>query len=280
LLDRFSGSRKSVGMNIDTFFLTNEFTGYARSFYTEDPFVHENIVLKEDHTHRVCSFARCIASSIGLCRHDIDCAYLSALFHDIGRFKQFAKYQTFRDNLSENHASLGIRVIEKKSFLKSLSPEDRILVVEAVRNHNRISVDENLDERIKLHARILRDSDKLDIIALHLDYFERRKLIKNAALEAFFPDEPGYTSEIIDLIMQSAQIPHTLRKNYNDFILTQLSWLLDLNFPFSLSYVLEHNYARKILIHLPEDDTIVKAVDHVLSEIIRRQKNPFRASRE
>ena len=136
-------------------------------------------------------------------------------------------------------------------------------------------MDETLDTRTILHAKIIRDADKLDIIALHLDYFEQREHTPQPGLEASFSNEPGYSSEIIDLIMQSSPIPHALRKNYNDFILTQLAWLLDLNFPYSFRYALEHAYVEKILTHLPAEDRIRNAGDHVRAEITRREKIDF-----
>jgi hypothetical protein len=275
MLDRSPSSRKSVGMKINTASITAQFTDYARSFYTDDPFIHENIVLKEEHTHRVCEFAMRIASSTGLDAHEKALAYLSALLHDAGRFEQFTRYKTFRDALSEDHGLLGIRVIAEQSFLKDLSDDDKNIVREAVRNHNRISVDETLDKRTTFHAKILRDSDKLDIIALHLDYFGQRKHSPRPGLESSFSDTPGYSSEIVDLIMQSAPVPHSFRKNYTDFILVQLGWLLDLNFPFSYRYAREHDYVGKILAYLPDDDCIKKAGSYVLAEVTRRENVSF-----
>ena len=77
---------------------------YMRSFRTNDPDVMLGIRLKEIHTGYVTTNARALAKHLGCNAHDMALAEIIGLFHDVGRFRQYAVYQTFNDAMSEDHA--------------------------------------------------------------------------------------------------------------------------------------------------------------------------------
>jgi len=58
---------------------------------------------------RVCDNIVMIGGKLDMSKHDLIIAETTALFHDLGRFKQFKDYGTFNDMLSEDHARLGLR---------------------------------------------------------------------------------------------------------------------------------------------------------------------------
>ena len=70
-----------------------------------------NIILKEEHTMRVCAHALRIAAGIGLDATATALAETMALFHDVGRFPQYVRYRTFEDSRSTNHAVLGAKTL-------------------------------------------------------------------------------------------------------------------------------------------------------------------------
>ena len=47
-------------------------------------------------------------------------ARAAALLHDAGRFQQYAEYKTFSDALSEDHAELGVKVIQNSGLLDNV----------------------------------------------------------------------------------------------------------------------------------------------------------------
>ena len=51
--------------------------------------------------------------------------------------RQWSVYRTFRDNLSEDHAELGLKVIQEQSLYKELDSEDRSILLFAISNHNK-----------------------------------------------------------------------------------------------------------------------------------------------
>jgi putative nucleotidyltransferase with HDIG domain len=93
------------------------FSNYVRTFYDENPEVQQNIVLKEEHTLRVCSEIVAIGQDLELNQNELRLAEIIALLHDIGRFEQYRNYGTFSDSRSENHAELGVKIIEREDLL-------------------------------------------------------------------------------------------------------------------------------------------------------------------
>ena len=57
-------------------------------------------------------------------------------------------------------------MLENKEFLRRFVENDKDdeLIIKAVRNHNKYKIEEGLNERELLHAKIIRDADKLDIM--------------------------------------------------------------------------------------------------------------------
>lgn len=66
------------------------------------------IALKIAHTYRVADIAARIAGAEGLSAEDVDLAWLCGLVHDVGRFEQVRRWNTFRDADSASHALLGV----------------------------------------------------------------------------------------------------------------------------------------------------------------------------
>lgn len=137
---------------------------FARYVSTYDP-TNERIALKIAHTYRVASLAERIARSIGLDEHDVDLAWLVGLLHDIGRFEQVRRYDTFRDADSVSHAVLGVEVLFDEGHIRDFVDTGADgLIRQAVALHSDFRLPEGLDERARTLCDVLRDADKVDII--------------------------------------------------------------------------------------------------------------------
>ncbi|MFC2743810.1 MAG: HD domain-containing protein, partial [Selenomonas artemidis] len=110
---------------------------YMRSYHTDDDDVMLGIRLKEIHTGYVTANARALAQHLGCTPHDTALAEIIGLFHDVGRFRQYAVYQTFNDAQSEDHAELGLKVIAEHDLLSELCAADTELVRFAIKYHNK-----------------------------------------------------------------------------------------------------------------------------------------------
>ena len=121
------------------------------------------IHLKIVHTLAVAEVMDRLTKSLSLTEKQCELAYICAIFHDIGRFEQVRRYDTFLDHLSVDHAQLGCEVLEENGFLKELSTKEQEIILTAIRNHNRFRIEEGLDEETLLFCKLIRDADKCDI---------------------------------------------------------------------------------------------------------------------
>ena len=145
-------------------FFHSWFNNYVKNFYSEGLIkLQENIKHKEEHTLRVCKNIVLIGKSIDLERNELYLAETIALFHDIGRFKQFKTYGTFDDRKSENHAALGVKILKETRLLSCLSECEQNLICNAVEYHNLPKLPDNESPDCLLFSKLIRDADKLDI---------------------------------------------------------------------------------------------------------------------
>lgn len=129
------------------------FTNYYSKF---DSSV-DAISSKYDHTFRVINYAKDIAESLNLSESDINTAKICALFHDMGRFGQYEKYQTFIDAISVDHGDYGYEILKNANY-------NNETVLNAVKYHNKYSIPSNLSKRDQMFCKITRDADKIDIM--------------------------------------------------------------------------------------------------------------------
>ena len=104
-----------------------------------------------------------LTAALPLSESDRELAYLCAVYHDIGRFEQLKRYHTFLDYKSIDHAQLGCEILRQGDFLDELSAREREQVLTAIGNHNRLAIEDGLDEKTLLFAKLIRDADKCDI---------------------------------------------------------------------------------------------------------------------
>ena len=85
-------------MNFPEF--VSRFAAYADAYRAADGSMPDAIQCKYEHTFDVVRFARDIASRENFPAEDLFLAALCGLFHDIARFEQVKRFNTFNDKLS------------------------------------------------------------------------------------------------------------------------------------------------------------------------------------
>jgi putative nucleotidyltransferase with HDIG domain len=218
------------------------FKDYVQSFYGKDSSTDANVLLKEQHTYRVCYEITELAKNLSLSPELFLLAETAALFHDLGRFEQYEKYRTFFDKKSENHALLGIKIIERFGLLANFQPAHRQLLIDAISSHNLAEIPETYSGARLLLAQMLRDADKLDIWKVVTDYYSADDGFRNRTLELELPDEEEITPAILQDILAGRIIKNTSLKTLNDFKLLQMAWVFDLNFVHSFNQVIKGKY--------------------------------------
>lgn len=247
------------------------FKSYAKKFYSKDEEIHKNIVLKEEHTLRVCRNIEDIGRSIGLEGESLVLAEAIGLLHDAGRFEQFTKYKIYKDMKSEDHAVIGLRVIEKQGLLKGLADDEREIIIKSVKYHNICDLPEDEDEKVLLYSRLIRDADKLDSLDIVVCYHEEQENHSNAALEDYSKSD-DISKEIIEDVLSGRNVEYGKVRTMNDSRLTFLAWMFDVNFKYTLERMKEKEYVERIINLLPDNEDIRKIhmfMDHYIEERLR-----------
>jgi len=240
------------------------FIKYVSSFETSDIFIQQSFKKRTDHSLEVCEEILNIGSRISLNKEELMLAEAIALFHDIGRFEQFVKYETFVDSKSENHAELAVNVLRKNQVLDVLTETNQEIIIKAIIYHNRLYIPEGEDDSVTLFSRLLRDADKIAILSFVTNYYRRSDSLK-IALPDVPPDTPEISKEIMDCLMMGSLINSRCVKTLNDCKLLQMGWVYDINFKPSLQIILERDYLKLIRDVLPQS----RDIDNVYSCILQ-----------
>ena len=243
----------------DLNFYKKWFSDYCKSFYSPDIRDQKNIYLKEQHSFNVCRNIVGIVRGLSLNDNRMALAETIALFHDTGRFPQYAKYKTFRDGISVNHGLLGAQTLQKEEVLKNLPEKEQELIIRAVKFHNAFSIPRKQKHDSLLFLKLIRDADKLDIWRVFIEYYESPEVEKASAVNLELPDMPGYSEDVLSCLYKKQIVPLSKIKTLNDFKLLQLSWIYDLNFKPSLNLLSERDYIDRITSKLPQTEEIRKA---------------------
>jgi len=178
---------------------------YVDQFSSSEVFIQENVELKIKHTARVCENILLIAKAENMEEKGCRLAEAIALFHDLGRFEQFTKYRTFKDSESENHALLGVKILENTGILSILSRKEKDIILKAVEYHNRMEIPECTEttREFLFYLKLIRDADKLDILKLVSEDYKKEEEFRNPALEFNIPDTPGCSENIVADILNN-----------------------------------------------------------------------------
>ena len=192
------------------------------------------IAYKYNHSYRTVHQAEEIARSINLSEEDKELASLIALLHDIARFKQWTEYKTF------DHGDEAIKILfdEKEIEKYNVDKKDYDIIKKAIKYHNKLEYnEEELNEKEKLHAKIIRDADKIDIIYS----FSTQRLLEIKS------DGSPISDKVSEKIKNHKLVNKEDIVTKNDRVIMELALVYDLNFKYSLEKVYKENYLGKMI---------------------------------
>jgi len=162
-------------MAIDRNRARRAFATYVKAYDPDDP----KIALKVAHTWKVAGLCDQIAHQEGFAPELQDLAWLCGLLHDVGRFEQVRRYDTFYDAKSVSHAALGVEVLFGDARAQEGAPAQTSMrdfcsddaydeaVRQAVGLHSAYELPDDLDERALALCNVVRDADKVDILRVN-----------------------------------------------------------------------------------------------------------------
>ncbi|WP_026667214.1 HD domain-containing protein [Butyrivibrio sp. AE2005] len=194
-------------MKIDRQRVKEQFASYTRNYDPEDT----KIALKIAHTYRVADNCEQIARSIGLTDEEVEFAWLSGMLHDIGRFEQVKRYNTFIDSESVDHAEFGADLLFGEEGLISDYIDDRdwdAMLEIVIRQHNKYRMDETISGKTLVFCNILRDADKVDILRVNIE--TPMEEIYNVTEEVLL------TSGVSEKVMEQVRERHAINRDIMD----------------------------------------------------------------
>lgn len=236
------------------------YVAYAEEMKNVNPQLEDAVTLKYRHTLRVCDEMEQLCDSISLHGNVRFCGMIAALLHDVARFEQFRRYGTFSDKESENHALMGIGIIEKKQLIDILDKKDRSYIITAIRYHNTVSLPEKLTDTELLLCRLLRDADKLDIYRIVLDHYLNPQPQRRDTVQVSIPEGNTVSPEVLQGVRDRKFISYGKIKTVADFKMIQVGWVYDLNFPHSFACVQKRSYLDDLERQLPDIPAIHEVV--------------------
>ena len=234
-----------------------EFDQYIQNF----DMTNASIARKYYHSFRVVEYAEQIAVSEHLSEQDIFLAKVCALLHDIGRFKQVKEFQECEDKNSFDHGDVGYEILLENNYISHFlkDKEDQEICLKAVKNHNKFAIETGLLDKEMYFAKLVRDSDKLDLLDTQANDVKDGKT--------------NIDSEVMDALKQQKlyrfQENHEI-ENEVSLIVMKLCFLFDFNFQESF-IILENKkiIARKIDLlrkHSPQE--IVDEIEAIINQYI------------
>ncbi len=257
----------------DLTYFRSWFADYSRSYYSADKEDQKNILLKVEHTEHVCRNIVAIAGGSSLSEDQVRLAEAVALFHDVGRFRQYMKYKTFRDAVSINHGLLGSKILIEENLLQRLPGDEQQLIIQAVKFHNAFAIPAMLPGDIILFLKLIRDADKVDIFRVFIKYYESPQEERASATAFSVPDTPEYSAVMISCIKNRKVASYANIRTENDFKLMKLSWVYDMHFNESVRLLVEGDYVNSIINKLPQTREICSAVTVLRDYVSERLKN-------
>ncbi len=244
---------------VDINYAKKKFLNYVSTFDNKNPMIQ----LKINHTLRVCENSINICKSLNLDETDTFVAYIIALLHDIGRFKQIEQYHTFSDTKSIDHADYGIKLLFDDGLIRSFLKDDKYdeIIKQAIKNHNKYMI-ECVDEKELLHSKIVRDADILDI------FYDT--VVTNEI--PLFDDDSKISDEVECAFSHNNIINHKNKKTQNDRVITKLALLFGLSFDYSYEYVKEKNFINLFYSKLKNKFIFDKYVELMREFIERKNK--------
>jgi len=219
-------------MDIDS--AIKQFNNYTKDYIN----LNRLCILKVNHTIRVMNLCGEIAQSLNLSKEEIELAKLCGLLHDIGRFEQWKRYNTFVDIKSFDHGDLGVQILTDNNncLLRKFVASDEYdsIVLTSIKYHNKYKIPLTLTGKEKMFLNIVRDADKIDILYLYI--------IGDIKLDI---NDETMSYKIFNYLLSREQINREDLITKADRLAISLGFLFDINYQKSFSILKNNNYYNK-----------------------------------
>ena len=203
--------------------------------------------LKVVHTYHVIDNAMMIARELGLSEEDINLAGLIAILHDIGRFDELKNLKKF-DSVGNDHAMFASKLLFDEGLISNFIDTDKYnnIIKKAIENHNKKQIEDGLSDKELLHAKIIRDADKLDNF----------RVKKEENIENIFPGIVNSREDIENSLISDNVYNSIINKECVDirdrvypldYWICILGFIFDINFEETLLIIKKNDYINILI---------------------------------
>jgi len=228
------------------------FLRYAAKKVRQHPRHREGVGLKVTHSIRVARFCAAIGADLGLTAERLRLARTIGLLHDVARFEQLIRYDTFVDRVSVDHGDLGADILREEPLVNALAVDDRTILLHAVRHHNDAAIPGANDEGVSYYLKLVRDADKLDIYRVLCSIWLKPNPSEPASGALNLEAGSQVSPEIATAIQAHRLAPMGAVRTRADLLLVRLAWVFDLNFPPTCKCLARLGYLPRLMQALPD----------------------------
>lgn len=223
------------------------------------------IELKVIHMYHVANNSAKIVKMMGLPEEEQKLAELIGLLHDIGRFEQIKKYNTFADSQSVDHGQKGVEVLFENGVIDKFVQDKTVyeIIYKSINNHNKYEIEKGLSKREMLHCKIIRDADNLDIFRGLMEqkiedfgYFNCKDITK----EIISP-------EIYEEFKKEKLIVYSNTKTDMDVMVAIIAHIYAINYTETLNIIKANDYINRFVKRLDCKDEYTKTKMNEIANI-------------
>ena len=216
---------------------------------------NKDIFLKYEHTFEIVRIMDMMTSKMKFNEEDKSLALTIAYLHDIGRFEQIVKTNSMLDCISD-HADNGVDLLFNRDLIKEFSiPKKYYRIIEvSIRNHNKLFIEDGLNERELFFCKLIRDIDKIDVFR-----------VRNKFCNDTFLDKP--TDICIEDFYNHKSIKLTDRKTKSDFVICTLAFVYDFYFKESIELLKELGTLNLYIDGIEVDESLKDIFNKLVEEV-------------
>lgn len=241
--------------------INKAFENYIKKFDMTD----EDINYKYKHSYRVKELIELLSKNLS--EEDKYIASIIGLYHDIGRFEQDKRYDSFADTKEFDHGDYGEKVLIEEKLIEQIPIDKKYynIIVKAVKNHNKYKIEEGLKEKELLHAKLIRDADKLDILRSASLGIMTKKAI-NPEEDDFIVNEEMKKDFFNNKQIEKSKYPN---RSTTETVIKLLALIYDINFEESKKYIIKNNIVDELFKKLKHQDKYKEYFDHIKTYLER-----------
>lgn len=218
-----------------------------------------NIKVKYFHSLKTMEISRDIAISLGIFNEEeIVVCELIGLFHEIGSFDKNPEFHIINDNI-EDYTNKTLEILFTNGLIRKITQDTKYdgIIKFAIYSLNKNGYPNNLDEKVINFCEVLKDSHKLDLFRLVINYPYLDTRVDN------YP-----TAMVYNEFKLFKTIENKLTENNADEILLILSNIFSLKYRYSYYLAKQEKYISKLIGSLSYNDDNIQRFFSSLENVL------------